>query len=149
MDIRAYAQKRLGINVRSPCSTWPHLDPAQVELYNDGKPATVYPNNTELRLDWEFHSLTPWTKDCATIFANEFCAQHQNGAFPLIFKKITPAEISKMFITYVMYLKRRYHREEKDIEEAKQRKDIADKRSRSLGRRDQVSASWDKGNVSK
>jgi hypothetical protein len=138
-DVRAYCRRRLSIDISQRCNSWPIPDPEQVRIYNVGQPAKVYPNNQELRLDWFCLGTTTWTKDCATIFANEFCAQHRKGAFPLVSKQISVADIEKMFVVYVIYLKRRYARELHDVEAASRLKAAAGKRSRSTGRREQVS----------
>jgi hypothetical protein len=96
------------------------------------------PTNEDFAIDWFCRGLTQWTKDCATIFTSDFIAQHRMGNFPLLRGQIHYSVVKSAFTEYVLYLKRRYIKETLDPEAAAVQKRIADKRSRSLNRRQQV-----------
>jgi hypothetical protein len=136
--VHEQARKQLGINLKKPL-TWPIPNRTEVNRYNAGEPTTDSPDKGGLRIDWFVPGQTLWTKHSTSVFAKSFCALHEKGAFPLLHSTVSPAKVAQVFKGYVMYLKRNYQAEVKSPQKAAERKREADRRSRSLNRREQVS----------
>jgi hypothetical protein len=128
----------LGIELGKSCLSWPVPDEAQVEKFNRGEPSQDCPNVQDLRLDWFAKGLTDWTKHSAIVFAEDFCAAHGRGAYPLVQVVPTERQVVKLFEGYVTYLKRKYIAERANPLKAAKAKQEADRKSRSLNRREQV-----------
>jgi hypothetical protein len=127
--------------LNQPPRLWPIPDEDQVDLFNKGLPSDDSPNKKDLRVDWFRKGATPWTKNVASIFATEFLSLHEKGEFPLIRPRPSIESIIKVFVGYVIYLKRRYLDVREDPLKAAVKKAEADKRSRSQNRREQVCTS--------
>lgn len=137
--VRKHALARLGI-VRGKESSWPSPGRLEASLYNKGEPSSEKPNNKRLVVDWFCRGKTLWTQDCATTFAHDFLARYDRGAFPMVQPRPSVEELEEAFIGYILYLKLGWHRKNEDSVVAAARKAKADKRSRSINRREQVSA---------
>jgi hypothetical protein len=137
-DIREHAQLRLGIADCTDAAQWPIPNVKQVEDYNNGHSCDGGPTNNDLRMDWFSKRMTPWTEDCAVIFAHDFLQQRRNGAFPFLRGQYTAPIITAAFKDHIVYLKRKYHRAKEDDAKANQDKLRADQRARTVNRRQQV-----------
>jgi hypothetical protein len=140
--LREYAQERLDIDVKASIETWPVADHDTAQKYNEQVAHVQGPTNSSFIMDWSCPGWTQWSKDCATIFAHDFSAQIQGGAFPLLRGQIGHDSIKNAFRDYIKYLKRRYTKESADPVHAAAEKAKADKRSRSVNRREQVRVVW-------
>ncbi|CAG8734656.1 9151_t:CDS:2, partial [Acaulospora colombiana] len=137
--MREYARERLGISPKIPMEDWPVPDPSAVQSYNSKLPHSQGPTEEDLAIDWGTIGRTQWTKDCISIFADDFCARFEAGAFPLLqMDEINRQDIKVFFATYIIGLKRKYKKAMDDPEAAEEEREAANRRSRSSGRQTQL-----------
>ncbi|KAG8767260.1 hypothetical protein FS842_004489 [Serendipita sp. 407] len=137
--LRRQAHERLGIDVKQPCGTWPSIDRKTSERYDANELPELGPTLQDFVLDWEAPGLTKWTRDCVTLFSHEFCSLHRSQAFPeLRFVPVSAATVKESFRDYVLYLKRRYLKEQTNPRSAAKERADADRRSRIANRRRQL-----------
>ncbi|CAG8605338.1 15219_t:CDS:2 [Acaulospora colombiana] len=127
--------KRLRINVKKPMETWPTVSEDISKRYSKGDASIEGPNSNNFVLDWGTRATTQWTKDCAGIFARDFCSRHKSEPFPLLIGKVDLMEVENAFLTHILYLKRLYLKEKVDPIGAAADKGLMDQRSRSFRRR--------------
>jgi hypothetical protein len=131
-----------------PYRQWPVPSEDVIAKYNSGVSQSEGPTKEHFVIDWQISGITRWTRDCATLFAHEFCTQHEAGLLPLLPARmsITVAEVKHRVCCYVRYLKREYslfvNREEDDDDETPPEKEVALQKSRDGSRRRQVSVSF-------
>jgi hypothetical protein len=132
--IRAYAQDRLNIDIKSSTDLWDVADYETAMEYNRGGSQANGPTSENFVMDWECRGLTQWLKDCTTIFGHDFLAQHQAGVFPLIKGiAIDIHAVKSSFRDYVLYLKRYYNAADQTLQ-----RNQSTKQARSWSRRQQV-----------
>ncbi|PVF91945.1 hypothetical protein CPB86DRAFT_845663 [Serendipita vermifera] len=137
--IRSHAQERLGIDVKSSIETWDVANHQDALEYNRGRSKAKGPTSENFVMDWDCTGLTPWTRDCTTIFGHEFLMQHQAHGFASIKGMIIDISLVKSsFRDYILYLKRRYNAEHKEPMEASDQRNKANKQARSWSRRQQL-----------
>lgn len=82
-------------------------------------------------IDWEILGLSPTIRATAIAFETHFLNDFAMLSFPLLLRRPSPGEVTKIFTDYVVNLKERYH-EKKDVpsEKSERLRSTIRKRSR-------------------
>jgi hypothetical protein len=108
--VREYARERLGISDLTNITQWPCPDINRAQDFNSGHSNYDGPTIDDLRIDWYFNRVTPWTMRCANIFAQDLMNQLGRGSFPLLQGPYSVDIVAAAFNEHIIHLKNRYSR---------------------------------------